>query len=229
LRRDDSLFTDPCERRKSAVLGIHDYGLFVLTGILLNLTPGQDTFYILGRSIGQGVRSGVASALGISAGSLVHTAMAAVGLSAILATSAVAFTIVKLAGAAYLLYLGLRMMLSRSTAASLTSGRAGGNDSSLIAFRDGLLTNVLNPKVALFFLALMPQFIDPASDSKILAFVALGLTFIVTGTIWCLVLAFAAARLRNVFIRHPTRLSILSRAMGGIFVALGVRLAVSRA
>ena len=208
------------------MLGIHDYWLFVATGVLLNLTPGQDTFYILGRSVAQGTRIGVASALGIGAGSLAHTAMAAVGLSALLAASAYAFTVVKLGGAAYLVYLGVRMLAAPSVDERLISGTWAG--SALTAFRDGALTNILNPKVALFFLALMPQFIDPASDAKVLAFVVLGLTFVTTGTLWCLVLALGAGRLRDFFVRHPKRMSVVSRAAGGLFVVLGVRLAVSR-
>jgi threonine/homoserine/homoserine lactone efflux protein len=207
------------------VLGIHDYGLFVTTGILLNLTPAQDTFYILGRSLAQGVRIGVASALGISAGSLIHTAMAAAGLSAILAASVSAFTLVKYAGAAYLVYLGLRMLSSAGSARGLAA--ASGSATAVTAFRDGVLTNALNPKVALFFLALMPQFIDPASHTKVLAFVTLGLTFIATGTMWCLTLAVSAGRLRGVLARHPRRLSLVSRGAGGLFVALGLRLAAS--
>lgn len=208
------------------MLGIHDYGLFVVTGILLNLTPGQDTFFVLGRSIAQGTRMGIASAFGISAGSLLHTAMAAVGLSAILATSAYAFTIVKLVGAAYLVYLGTRMLMTRAVASRLASST--GDSSSLTAFRDGTLTNILNPKVALFFLALMPQFIDPASDTKVLAFIVLGLTFITTGTIWCLVLAISAGHARHLFVRHPKVLDFVSKIAGGLFVMLGLRLAVSR-
>ena len=208
------------------MLGIHDYWLFVLTGILLNLTPGQDTFYILGRSIAQGVRIGVASALGISVGCLVHTAMAALGLSAIVATFTSAFMIVKVAGAAYLIYLGARLLTTPSSAAP--QANAGGSVSATTAFRDGVLTNVLNPKVALFFLALMPQFIDPDSTTKVMAFIALGLTVIGTGTAWCLVLAIAAGRLRGFFARHPQRLGGVSRAAGGLFILLGLRLAVSR-
>jgi len=208
------------------VLGIHDYWLFVASGILLNLTPGQDTFYILGRSIAQGVRAGIASAFGISVGSLIHTAMAAVGLSAVLATSASAFMVVKLAGAAYLVYLGVRMLTSRSAVEDLAGG--GVHASVFTAFRDGVVTNVLNPKVALFFLALMPQFIDRDSNAKIAAFIVLGLTFIATGTIWCLTLAVSAGHLRGFFIRNPTGLNLASRAAGGLFVWLGLRLAFSR-
>ena len=208
------------------MLGIHDYWLFVATGVLLNLTPGQDTFYILGRSVAEGTRKGVASALGITVGSLLHTAMAALGLSAILAASASAFTVVKLLGAAYLIYLGARMLLSAKPAepAMPELQRAG----ALNAFRDGVLTNVLNPKVVLFFLALMPQFIDPSSTTKVGAFIALGLTFVATGTVWCLILAISAGKLRGFFLRHPRGWQAVSRAAGGLFVVLGLRLAVSR-
>ena len=208
------------------MLGIHDYWLFVASGILLNLTPGQDTFFILGRSIANGVRIGIASVLGISVGSLIHTAMAAVGLSAVLATSASAFMVVKLAGAAYLVYLGVRMLTTRSSVEGLATG--ADRTSVWTAFRDGIVTNVLNPKVALFFLALMPQFIDRDSNTKIAAFIVLGLTFITTGTIWCLTLAISAGSLRGFFVRNPTGLNVVSRAAGGVFVWLGLRLAVSR-
>jgi threonine/homoserine/homoserine lactone efflux protein len=208
------------------MLGIHDYWLFVVTGVLLNLTPGQDTFFILGRSIAHGPRAGIASALGIAAGSLIHTALAALGLSAILTTSASAFLIVKLAGAAYLFYLGIGMLFARRSAG--TTLAAGGNASVHSAFRDGIVTNLLNPKVALFFLALMPQFIDPASGTKALAFIALGGTFVFTGALWCITLAVAAGAIRGFFGRNPRTLNGVSRAAGALFVGLGVRLAVSR-
>ena len=207
------------------MLGIHDYGLFVLAGVLLNLTPGQDTFYILGSSIARGRRVGVASALGICAGCIVHTLAAAAGLSAILATSATAFVIVKLVGAAYLVYLGIRFIVSRGHAA-LPEGSAASN--AWKAFRQGVATNVLNPKVALFFLAFLPQFIDPESPTKIAAFVALGFTFVATGTAWCLFLAVAAASVRRFFAGHPAAFARLSQAAGALFVLLGVRLAVAQ-
>lgn len=207
------------------MLGIHDYGLFVVAGVLLNLTPGQDTFYILGSSIAQGRRIGVASALGICSGCIVHTLAAAAGLSAILATSATAFVVVKLAGAGYLIYLGVRFILARDHPASSPTSIASGN--AWRAYRQGVVTNVLNPKVALFFLAFLPQFIDPGSPTKIAAFVALGLTFIATGTAWCLFLAIAAASVRRFFAGRPKAFTRLSQAAGTLFVLLGVRLAVS--
>src|SRR6266513_1271257 len=177
------------------MLGIHDYWLFVATGVLLNLTPGQDTLYILGRSIAQGRRIGLASALGISAGSVVHTLAAALGLSAVLATSASAFLVLKVAGALYLVYLGVRVLITRTAAFGATD--IADSVDTWTAFRQGMLTNVLNPKVALFFLALMPQFIAPDSPAKVGAFLVLGLTFITTGTAWCLVLALGASRVRR--------------------------------
>ena len=207
------------------MLGIHDYWLFVASGILLNLVPGQDTLYLLGSSIGQWRRIGVASALGISAGCDVHTLLAAIGLSAILATSAAAFFAVKLAGAAYLIYLGIRALTAPAQAISSLPHSA--SKSILRAFRRGVLTNVLNPKVALFFLALLPQFIDPDSPTKVAAFIALGLSFVATGTAWCLILAVAAARVRGFFAGQPQAFAWLSRASGALFVFLGLRLAVS--
>jgi threonine/homoserine/homoserine lactone efflux protein len=207
------------------MLGIHDYGLFVATGVLLNLTPGQDTLYILGSSVAYGRRIGLASALGVGAGCIVHTLAAALGLSAILATSTTAFTAVKLAGAAYLVYLGIRALTARAEAISPLQ-RAAALPAGL-AFRRGIVTNVLNPKVALFFLALLPQFIDSDSPAKVAAFLVLGLTFVATGTLWCLFLAVAASRIRGFFIDHPHALTNLTRAGGAIFVALGLRLAMS--
>ena len=207
------------------MLGIHDYWLFVLAGVLLNLTPGQDTFYILGASIAQGRRVGIASALGICSGCVVHTLAAAAGLSAILATSATAFVVVKLAGAAYLIYLGVRYIVTRDHDVAV-SPSAMSRD-AWKAFRQGVVTNVLNPKVALFFLAFLPQFIDRDSPDKIVAFVALGLTFVATGTAWCLFLAIGAASVRRFFAGHPRAFTRMSQFAGGLFVLLGLRLAVA--
>jgi threonine/homoserine/homoserine lactone efflux protein len=209
-----------------AMFGIHGYWLFVLTGVLLNLTPGQDTFFILGQSIGGGRPAGIAAALGIAVGSIGHTLLAALGLSAVLATSPNAFLVVRLVGAAYLVAIGVRALLAPGTLAP----PAGSATTAVpwTGFRRGVLTNLLNPKVALFFLALMPQFIAPNSPTKVLAFLALGGTFITTGLIWCLVLACAAAEIRKVLLRRPRVGSALPRIAGGLFIALGVRLAVAK-
>ena len=205
------------------MFGIHHFGLFVVAGILLNLTPGPDTVYILGRSIAQGRAAGIASALGISAGSIFHTTAAALGLSAILASSAIAFGTIKLLGGTYLIFLGIKMILNRERELGLPSNFR--RRTKAAAFRQGILTNVLNPKVGLFFLAFLPQFIDPASGMKVLAFLLLGFTFVTTGTIWCLIIAcFASAFSER--LRTDEIIGLwLSRAAGALFLFLGLRLA----
>ena len=207
------------------MFGIHNFTLFLTTGILLNLMPGPDTAYIIGRSIAQGRRAGIASALGITLGSVCHTIAAALGLSAFLAASAVAFTTVKFIGGAYLVYLGVRMILSRARELQVPSHFRSSETAA--AFRQGIITNLLNPKVALFFLAFLPQFIDPASPMKIPAFITLGLTFVTTGTIWCLILAWFAAAFSERLRGSTTVANILNRTVGSLFVFLGLRLATS--
>ncbi|WP_035608571.1 LysE family translocator [Haloferula sp. BvORR071] len=208
------------------MFGIQYFGVFLLSGFLLNLTPGPDNFYILGRSMAQGRGAGVASALGIGAGALVHTSAAALGLSAIIAASATAFFLVKLAGAAYLIYLGIRMMRSRASSDPLPASFS--TSGFWPVFRQGLLTNVLNPKVALFFLAFMPQFIRQDSPSKFAAFLVLGLCFVFTGTLWCLFLAWSSAWVGERLRKSPGFSTLLNRVAGGLFVFLGVRLVATR-
>ena len=208
------------------MFGIHDFGLFLITGILLNLAPGPDTAYIVGRSIAQGREAGVASALGISVGSIFHTCAAALGLSAILAASAWAFVVVKIIGGGYLVFLGIRMLLERREKLDLPS--TFHRSTTAAAFRQGILTNILNPKVALFFLAFLPQFIDPSSNAKVAAFMTLGLTFVITGTTWCLILALFASAFSERLRGNQTIAQWLNRTVGALFVFLGVRLAATR-
>src|SRR5436309_2319477 len=198
------------------MFGIHDFGLFLAAGILLNLTPGPDTIYILGRSVAQGREAGVASALGISVGSIFHTCAAALGLSAILATSALAFGTIKLLGAGYLIFLGIKMILRRRKQLSLPSSFR--RRTTVAAFRQGIVTNILNPKVALFFLAFLPQFIDPASNAKVAAFLILGFTFVTTGTIWCLILAWFAGIFSERLRANETISQWLNRTAGAVFI-----------
>src|SRR6202171_6311281 len=199
--------------------GFHDFGLFLAAGILLNLTPGPDTAYILGRSIAQGREVGVASALGICVGSIFHTCAAALGLSAILATSALAFGAIKLLGGAYLVFLGIKMLLNRRKHLSLPANFR--RHTTIAAFRQGVLTNVLNPKVALFFLAFLPQFIDPTSNFNVLAFLMLGFAFVTTGTIWCLILAWFASAFGERLRTNETIAQWLNRTAGALFLFLG--------
>jgi threonine/homoserine/homoserine lactone efflux protein len=204
--------------------GVHDLWLFVLSGLLLNITPGPDTAYIVGRSVQLGWRGGTAAALGVGAGCLVHVAAAAIGLSALLAASSAAFAAIKLIGAAYLLYLGIRMLLSAPRPS--TAAETGDALPLRQLFWQGALTNALNPKVALFFLAFLPQFVDAASPHKALAFLLLGVLFDLNGTLWNLAVAAFAARAAGRLRRSETALRWLNRVLGGIFIALGVRVAL---
>jgi threonine/homoserine/homoserine lactone efflux protein len=211
------------------MLGIHELGLFILSGLLLNITPGPDTAYIVGRSVQMGWRGGAAAALGISAGCLVHVFAAAIGLSALLAASSVAFTAIKLIGAAYLFYIGLRMVLAHPTANDDAPTAGIADRLSLCdVFWQGALTNVLNPKVALFFLAFLPQFVAADAPSKALAFIALGFIFIFNGTMWCLGVAAFAAKAAGRLRQSSRAVLWINRALGGVFIALGIRVAMTQ-
>jgi threonine/homoserine/homoserine lactone efflux protein len=205
-------------------LGIHQLWLFVLSGLLLNVTPGPDTAYIIGRSVQMGWRGGAAAAIGICCGCLVHVFGAALGLSALLMASSAAFTVLKWVGAAYLLLTGLQMLLSRPRLVAEAAAPAATSLSRV--FWQGALTNVLNPKVALFFLAFLPQFVAADSAHKTLAFLALGLIFISTGTLWCLGIAAFAARAASRMRQSASAMAWVNRLLGGLFVYLGIRVAM---
>ncbi|WP_342115448.1 LysE family translocator [Pseudoduganella sp. OTU4001] len=211
------------------MFGIHDLTLFVISGLLLNIMPGPDSLLIMARSATQGWRAGCAAALGIGAGTFVHIGAAAVGLSAVLATSATAFTVVKWIGAAYIVWCGIGMLRARLKrgAADAVAPSAPAPASLQRIFAQGFLTNVLNPKVALFFLAFVPQFIDSDATNKPLAFLILGCIFNFNGMLWCnglaLFTAFASAKLKV----KPLVALWLNRVTGGIFIALGARLALA--
>jgi threonine/homoserine/homoserine lactone efflux protein len=210
------------------MFGTHDLLLFVLAGVLLNVTPGPDMLYIIGRGTAQGWRAGAAAALGISAGCLVHIAAAALGVSAILATSAAAFAVLKFAGATYLVYVGISLILSSHSPAQAASPAVTAPVTLRAVFVQGFFTNVLNPKVALFFLAFLPQFIDADAPNKALAFIFLGAVFNFNGTLWNLLVAWFAARVSAGFDR--SRLAVwFNRCIGSFFVYLGARLAFAKA
>jgi threonine/homoserine/homoserine lactone efflux protein len=211
------------------MLGIHDFWLFIISGLLLNVTPGPDMAYIVGRSVQLGWRGGVMAALGISTGCVSHVFAAAIGLSALLMASATAFTAVKWLGAAYLCYVGLTMLLSRARAPD--NAAPGENNSVTLSrvFWQGALTNVLNPKVALFFLAFLPQFVDAEAQHKALAFLALGLIFIFNGTLWCVSVAIVAARASGRVKKSGRTMDFVNRGLGALFVYLGARIALAHA
>jgi len=206
-------------------LGIHELWLFIVSGLLLNVTPGPDTAYIAGRSIQLGWRGGAAAALGISCGCLVHVFGAAIGLSAVLMASSAAFAVVKIAGAAYLLFSGVQMLLSRAAPVVEPSAEAGETALRRV-FWQGVLTCALNPKVALFFIAFLPQFVAAESPHKALAFLTLGLIFITSGTLWCFTVAAFAARAAGRIRQSADAMAWINRLLGGMFVYLGVRVAM---
>ena len=203
--------------------GIENYFGFIITGIILNLTPGVDTMYILTRSITQGRRAGIYSVLGISSGSLIHTMLAAFGLSIILAKSAFAFYIIKYIGVAYLFYLGIKMLINKNNILDNKIKNIGTID-LLKIYRQGLLTNVLNPKVALFFLSLLPQFINPTYANGTISFLILGATFITTGTIWCLILVYSASFITKTLRDNNKIGRIMQKISGIIFIGIGIKL-----
>ena len=207
------------------MLGIHDLGLFIAAGLLLNITPGPDNAYITGRSLQLGWRGGAAAAIGVGCGCLVHVFATAVGLSALLAASSVAFNAIKLIGGAYLCYMGVRMLLSRGE--TETAGQGSAPTVTLRqVFWQGALTNVLNPKIALFFLAFLPQFVDADAPHKPFAFLLLGVIFVLNGTLWCLGVAAFAAKAAARMRRSGGLMRWLNRGIGALFVYLGIRVAL---
>ena len=198
---------------------ITNYYGFILAVIMLSLTPGADTVFILTKSIAGGYRQGIASVAGIVCGLFVHTTLAAFGLSVILMTSALLFNIVKIAGAAYLIYLGIMAIKSKSNII-ISSEKA--TVSIKKTFRQGFFTNILNPKVALFFLALLPQFVNINASTPV-PFLILGLTFIAIGTVWSLFLVAASSYISS-SLRTSNFSSYLNKISGVIFIILGLNI-----
>jgi RhtB (resistance to homoserine/threonine) family protein len=212
------------------MLGITSFTLFLVAVFLLNVTPGPDTAYIVGRSVAQGRGAGIVSALGISAGCIVHTLACAFGLTALLAASATAFTVVKFAGAIYLIYLGLRLIFANPDAKTGTDDTPNAKTapkSLRQLFAQGFVTNVLNPKVVLFFVSFFPQFVAADSPHKVLAFLALGLVFILMSTVWNSFVAWIAGSVTQRFSGKPGVKRWLDRGVGSGFVGLGIKLATS--
>ncbi len=221
-----------------ATSGIEHLGLFIAAGILLNLTPGPDVLYILAQGAKSGLRAGSAAALGIVAGCCVHITAAALGVSALLAASSAAFSVLKWLGAAYLAYVGWGMLRAKRVTKTIATlaypSRAAGQQSLRTIFINGFWTNTLNPKVALFFLAFMPQFIAPDAPHKTLAFFLLGLVFnlnslwVNLGYGWLgasMGAAFAGAQSpRWGWVRQ--RLHWLERIAGALFIGFGLKLAL---
>ncbi|HDR7719182.1 LysE family translocator (plasmid) [Bacillus albus] len=205
--------------------GIINYEVFLLTGILLNLIPGADTMYIVGRSISQGRKAGVYSVFGIITGSLVHTLLVAFGLSIILTKSIVLFNTIKVIGVIYLVYLGIKMILDKTNVAF----QASSNKLNIRKiYVQGLLTSLTNPKVSLFFIAFLPQFIDTKASGP-MPFIILGLTFTVTGLLWCLFIAYFSSYVTKKLRGNQKIGMILNKITGLIFIGMGLKLLQTKA
>lgn len=211
------------------MFGIHGLPLFIAAGLLLNITPGPDTLFVAGSSAAQGWRAGAAAALGVGAGCIIHTLAAAIGLSALLAASTEAFAAVKIVGAVYLAYVGIRLVFSSGgEGGQAAESRRLPSASLRRVFVRGCMTNALNPKVALFFLAFLPQFVAPDAPSKTLAFLLLGAIFNLTGTSWNLGVAVFSARVAQGLRRGSSWVVWFNRGVGAMFVYIGARLVYLR-
>jgi threonine/homoserine/homoserine lactone efflux protein len=198
--------------------------VFALASLALVVAPGPNLIYIVTRSVSQGRRAGLVSAVGVEAGTLVHITAAAVGLSRLVATSALAFSVVKYAGAAYLLYLGLRALRRRE---GLDLSAAARSLRLPRVFRDGIVVNVLNPKVALFFLAFLPQFVDPARGASAAQILALGVVFFGIALTVDVLYAIVAGALSGWLRRRPAYLRRQRFVVGGVYLGLGVSAAAA--
>ncbi|MGG0240570.1 LysE family translocator [Bacillus rhizoplanae] len=206
--------------------GIINYEVFLITGILLNLIPGADTMYIVGRSISQGRKAGVYSVFGIITGSLVHTLLVAFGLSIILTKSIILFNAIKIIGVIYLVYLGVRMIIDKTNVNFQANAQSKLNIRKI--YVQGLLTSLTNPKVALFFIAFLPQFIDTKASSPI-SFIILGLTFTVTGLLWCLFIAYFSSYVTKKLRGNEKIGTVLNKITGIIFIGMGLKLLQAKA
>ena len=207
------------------MITINDFLIFAFASLMLNITPGNDMLYVATRSTSQGVKAGIVSALGIAGGCIIHLLAAVIGLSAIIASSAVAFDTIKYLGAVYLVYLGIRSFLSRQNKFSINNAIEKKSLSKL--FLQGVFTNVLNPKVALFFLAFLPQFIHPEKGNTAMQILLLGLWFNFSGTIVNIIVAGVFGKLGNWLADKQSFIKWQNKVTGLLLVGLGIKVALS--
>jgi threonine/homoserine/homoserine lactone efflux protein len=205
----------------------HTIALFMISALALNLTPGPAILLILSRSLSQGRAAAVVSVLGLATASVIHAVAAAFGLSALLLYSPLAFAIIKYCGAAYLIYLGVAGFLSGGIAGLAGRIKGGRRRSLAHAYVQGLLTDLLNPKLLLFFFAFLPQFVDPARGAPSLQMLFLGLLFQVTGVPTNLAVALAGGSVAALLARHPLWARVQRWLSSAILIGLGIRLAFS--
>jgi threonine/homoserine/homoserine lactone efflux protein len=204
---------------------VENFWVFALTGFLLNITPGNDMLYVIARSSGQGTKAGMISAVGIGVGCVVHILAAVVGLSALIAQSALAFDIIKYLGAAYLVYLGTKSILSKKRPIAIDENLKSLSYKKI--FWQGVVTNVLNPKVALFFLAFLPQFINIHHGNTAVQILFLGTWFDVVGTLVNVLVALLFGKIGSWLSKSPTFIQWQERITGMILIGLGIKVAFS--
>ena len=207
------------------MISLNDFLIFAFASLVLNITPGNDMLYVATRSTSQGVKAGIISALGIAGGCVVHLLAAVIGLSAIIANSAIAFDIIKYASAAYLIYLGIRSILSKQNKFNINKTVEKKPLSKL--FWQGVLTNVLNPKVALFFLAFLPQFIYPEKGNTGMQILLLGLWFNFSGTVINIIVALLFGKLGNWLAAKQAFIKWQNKITGLLLIGLGIKVALS--
>jgi threonine/homoserine/homoserine lactone efflux protein len=209
------------------MLGIQNYPIFVLSGIILNMTPGVDTMYIIARSLSQGTKAGIFSVLGISSGGVIHTLLVAFGLSAIIMISPQAFVILKYIGAGYLAFLGINTIIRLKNETGETRILVE-KRSVFEIYRNGLITNLTNPKVVIFFMTFLPQFINTQTKNGPVPFLLLGFTFVTTGTVWCLFIALAAGRFGEFIRKNVVVHYTLNTLTAIIFIGLAINLIMAK-
>ncbi len=200
---------------------IVSFQLFLITVLIICITPGIDMMFILNRSISQGRDAGIYSALGVSVGAVVHTVLSGLGLSVILQTSVVLFTIIKIVGAVYLIYLGIQMFISKQSSISI---KKTVYQSRRKLFVQGVITNVTNPKLALFFISFIPQFISVDNQYGPIPFLILGSIFAVMGAITSFIIAIFSSSLTTKLRENIVAEKIINKISGAVFVILGISL-----
>ncbi len=206
--------------------GITDLYLFIIAGLLLNITPGSDMLYILTNSFQKGLKAGIIATFGISTGCLFHVLLAVLGLSTLLQNSPTAFLIVKYLGSIYLIYLGLMMLIKKDK--KLEIKEKLDKKSIKETFIKGVLINALNPKIAIFFVTFLPQFVDVNSETKSLALLILGLIFIIFGTIVNIIIAYFAIKGSSKLSFNKFFEKFIKKIVGVLFISFGIKLALEK-
>ena len=213
--------------KNKETMGIENFITFMVTALFFIMTPGIDTVFVLNKSIGQGKKSGVYATLGVNTGVLTHTFFAALGLSILLSKSAFAFTMIKYAGAVYLIYLGFLKLKNKNNFLPIKE-EAQKQQKTKSDFWSGFLTNTLNPKVALFFLAFFPQFINPTQIENPVPFILLGFTYAIIGIIWFLSLTIFTSIFSQKIKNNPSAGVWLNKLSGLVFILMGIKIALTK-